>query len=77
MVMKGTKLYSEWKQGKFTPLTTKKAASLIAEFKKYIPKYVRIMRIQRDIPTFMTESGVDKTNLRQYVEKILKKKNKM
>jgi elongator complex protein 3 len=73
MVLKGTKLYDEWKSGKFSPLTTENAAKLIAEFKQYVPEYVRIMRVQRDIPTFMTEAGVDKTNLRQYIEKELKK----
>ena len=74
MVMKGTKLYLEWKKGKFKPLTTKDAAEMIAEFKKNVPEYVRIMRVQRDIPTFATESGVDKTNLRQYIESLMKKK---
>ena len=29
------------------------------------------MRVQRDIPTKVTEAGVDKTNLRQYVDKKL------
>jgi len=33
------------------------------------------MRVQRDIPTYVTSSGVDKTNLRQYVEKICREKN--
>ena len=74
MVMKGTKLFEEWKSGKFRPLTTKKAAGLIAEFKKYVPEYCRIMRVQRDIPTIQTSSGIDRTNLRQYVEKICKDK---
>jgi len=32
------------------------------------------MRVQRDIPTYLTAAGVDKTNLRQYVEQITKKK---
>ncbi|MCH8328937.1 MAG: tRNA uridine(34) 5-carboxymethylaminomethyl modification radical SAM/GNAT enzyme Elp3, partial [Nanoarchaeota archaeon] len=75
MVMEGTKLFEEWKSGKFKPLTTKKAAELIAEFKKYVPEYCRIMRVQRDIPTYMTSSEVDKTNLRQYVEKLCKQRN--
>jgi len=74
MVLKGTRLYDEWKKGKFTPLTTAKAAALITEVKKYVPEYLRIMRVQRDIPTFMTETGVDKTNLRQYIEKEMKEK---
>jgi elongator complex protein 3 len=75
MVMKGTKLYKEWRSGTFKPLTTKQAANLIIEFKKFVPEYVRIMRVQRDVPTFMTEAGVDRTNLRQYVEKLCKEKN--
>lgn len=75
MVMEGTKLYDDWKNGKFKPLTTEQAAELIAEAKRYVPKWCRIMRVQRDIPTFVTASGVDRTNLRQYVEKICKERN--
>ncbi len=75
MVMEGTKLYDDWKAGKFIPLTTMEAAEIIAEAKKFVPKWCRIMRVQRDIPTFATASGVDRTNLRQYVEKICKEKN--
>ncbi len=74
MVLKGTKLYKLWKQGKYKPLTTKKAADLIIKFKKYIPPWVRVMRVQRDIPTFVTEAGVDRTNLRQYINEIMRKK---
>jgi len=74
MVMEGTKLYDDWKAGKFTPLTTEEAAEIIAEAKRYMPKWCRIMRVQRDIPTFVTASGVDRTNLRQYIEKICNEK---
>ncbi|MBW2996683.1 tRNA uridine(34) 5-carboxymethylaminomethyl modification radical SAM/GNAT enzyme Elp3 [Candidatus Woesearchaeota archaeon] len=74
MVVEGTKLYNQWKKHKFKPLTTKKAADIIAKAKRFIPEYVRIMRIQRDIPTYMTAAGVNRTNLRQYVEKITKQK---
>ncbi len=74
MVMKGTKLYRDWKEGNYTPLTTIEAAELIVECKKYVPKYCRIMRVQRDIPTYRTEAGVDKTNLRQYVDNLKKEK---
>ena len=75
MVMEGTKLYDDWKNGKFIPLTTKEAVEIIAEAKRFVPKWCRIMRVQRDIPTFATASGVDRTNLRQYVEKICREKN--
>ena len=33
------------------------------------------MRVQRDIPTNVTSAGVDRTNLRQFVEKICNEKN--
>ncbi len=75
MVMEGTKLHEDWKNGNFTPLTTKDAAEIIAEAKRFVPEWCRIMRVQRDIPSNITSAGVDKTNLRQYVEKICKEKN--
>lgn len=74
MVMKGTNTYKSWKKGKFKPLSTEQAGKLIAEFKRHVPTYCRIMRIQRDIPTKQTEDGVDRTNLRQYVEQLMKQK---
>ncbi len=74
MVMQGTELYKDWKAGRYRPLTTKEAADLIAEFKRHVPEYCRIMRVQRDIPTYVTAAGVDRTNLRQYVEQAMKKK---
>ncbi len=72
MVMKGTKLYEMWKKGNYTPLNTEKAADLIVKMKKYVPKWCRIMRVQRDIPKQAISAGVDMTNLRQLIEKKLK-----
>ncbi len=74
MVLKGTPLYHIWKAGKYQPITTQEAAELIVEAKAFIPEYCRIMRVQRDIPTYRTEAGVNRTNLRQYVEQLAKKK---
>ena len=39
--------------------------------KQYVPKWVRIQRIQRNVPAKMICSGVKKSNLRQIVEKEL------
>lgn len=75
MVMKGTPLYHVWKAGKYQPMTTATAAEITADFMRYVPSYCRIMRVQRDIPTNVTEAGVDKTNLRQYIEKIMEEKH--
>jgi len=67
MVAKGTKLYQEYKKGKFQPLNADDAAKLISDFKPFVPEYCRIMRIQRDIPTKQLVAGVEMTNLRQYL----------
>lgn len=69
LVIKGTELYDTWKSGGYTPLTSKKASSLIAKIKEFVPKWVRIQRIQRDVPAPYITAGVEKSNLRQLVEK--------
>lgn len=74
LVIKGTELHEMWKRGKYEPLNSLEASELIAEAKKYVPKYCRIMRIQRDIPTTVIEAGVKNSNLRQMVQEELKKK---
>jgi len=73
LTIKGTKLYEDWKNGSYKPLSTQKAAKLIAQLKSFIPEWVRIQRIQRDVPSQFIDAGVDKSNLRQYVEAELKK----
>ncbi|MFA5176042.1 MAG: tRNA uridine(34) 5-carboxymethylaminomethyl modification radical SAM/GNAT enzyme Elp3 [Candidatus Nanoarchaeia archaeon] len=74
MVLKGTKLYNLWKSSKFKAITTEQAAEEISELKKIIPEYCRIMRIQRDIPIYVTESGVGVSNLREYVHDLCNEK---
>ena len=75
MVMKGTGLFKMYKKGKYKPITTEIAADIISDFMGFIPYWIRIMRVQRDIPTYKTEAGVDRTNLRQYVDKKMLEKN--
>jgi elongator complex protein 3 len=68
LVIEGTELYKLWKLKKYKPLDNKQASNLIAKIKDYIPEWVRIQRIQRDVPAQYIKSGVDKSNLRQLVE---------
>ncbi|WFO76003.1 tRNA uridine(34) 5-carboxymethylaminomethyl modification radical SAM/GNAT enzyme Elp3 [Desulfurococcaceae archaeon MEX13E-LK6-19] len=69
VVVKGTVLYEWWREGKYKPLSDEEAIELISEMYRYIPKYVRVMRIQRDIPATIIEAGPKKGNLRELVEK--------
>lgn len=73
VVVKDSKLYKDYQAGKYKPISLQTAVELLARFKKFVPKYCRIMRVQRDIPSFMIEAGVDKTNLRQYVHEYMQR----
>lgn len=74
MVMPGTALEVQYKRGAYTPLRTDEAAPIIASFMGIIPPYCRIMRVQRDIPPKFSTDGVHRSNLRQYVDDIMKEK---
>ncbi len=74
LVIRGTKLYEMWKRGEYTPYTTEEMVNLISRIKESIPVYVRIQRIQRDIPARFIEAGVRKSNLRQLVEEFMEKR---
>jgi len=72
LVIRGTKLHDLWRQGRYTPLSTAEAVELVAKVKEMAPTWVRIMRVQRDIPTPIIEAGVDRSNLRQLVQERLR-----
>jgi len=75
LVIEGSKLYELWQNGDFKPYTTEEAVNLIVEIKKFLPKWVRTMRIQRDIPSPLIEAGVKKSNLGELVYQRLHEKN--
>jgi elongator complex protein 3 len=72
LVLKESKLYDWWNEGKYSAYTTEEATHLIAEVKTFLPSWVRIMRVQRDIPAQLILDGVKKSNLRQIVFENLK-----
>ena len=74
LVLKGTRAYEWWKRGRYRPYTTEEAAQLIVEAKRMIPPWVRIMRVQRDIPAYLIEAGVNQSNLRQLVLRRLRER---
>jgi elongator complex protein 3 len=74
LVLEGTELYEMWKNGKYEPYTTEEAMELILKIKSFMPKWVRTMRIQRDIPSTLVQAGVKRSNLGQMVEEELKKR---
>ncbi|MCX8176550.1 MAG: tRNA uridine(34) 5-carboxymethylaminomethyl modification radical SAM/GNAT enzyme Elp3, partial [Candidatus Bathyarchaeota archaeon] len=69
LVLEGTKLYELWKRGEYQPYVEEDVIKLIVEAKKILPRWVRIQRIQRDIPANLIVAGVKKSNLREIVLK--------
>lgn len=67
LVTRGSRLHQMWKEGRYQPYSTEEAVDLIVEIKKMLPKWVRTMRIQRDIPAQLIEAGVKKSNLGELV----------
>ncbi len=74
LVMKGTILYKLWRENRYKPYEEEEVIELIAEIKKFVPSWVRIMRVNRDIPSNMISAGVKKTNLRQIVLDLIRKR---
>jgi len=68
LVMEGTRLHDLWRSGEYRELTTEDAVELLADVKAIVPPWVRIQRIQRDVPVGLITAGVKKSNLRQLVQ---------
>jgi elongator complex protein 3 len=67
LVVPMTRLHAEWARGEYTPYDTETAVALLAEMKRRIPPWIRIQRIQRDIPSRNLAAGVRASNLRELV----------
>jgi len=74
VVTKGSKIYKLWRQKKYKPYSNKQLIDLLVKIKSIIPPYVRIIRIVRDIPSSKIEAGCKISNLREQIQKELKKR---
>ncbi|MEM2014981.1 MAG: tRNA uridine(34) 5-carboxymethylaminomethyl modification radical SAM/GNAT enzyme Elp3 [Candidatus Methanomethylicia archaeon] len=72
IVVKGTGLYDLWVKGLYKSFTTEDAIELLIKVLPRIPRWIRIMRIQRDIPLNVVEAGVNIGHLREVVHERLK-----
>jgi elongator complex protein 3 len=73
LVIENTPLYEEFKDGKYTPYSDEDMIKVLTEVKKDIPKWVRIMRVQREISPKEIIAGPKSGNLRQIVHQNLAK----
>lgn len=71
LVVKNTKLYDWWRSGEYTPYTSQQVVDVVSKAVSRMPEYVRIQRMQRDIPLHQIEAGLDKGNLRELVHRAM------
>lgn len=71
LVVEGTELFRQYRNGEYTPLGDDDAADLVSRIKEILPPYVRLQRVQRDIPASLIVAGVKKSNLRQIAQQRL------
>jgi len=75
LVIRGTGLYELWKSGKYKNYDPNSLVDLVAKILSLVPPWVRIYRIQRDIPMPLVSSGVENGNLRELATKRMKDLN--
>jgi len=73
-LLANAELYEVWRRGEYRPYTTQELVGLIADIKPGVPRYCRINRIIRDIPSTNVVEGNKRTSLRQDVQNEMKKR---
>lgn len=73
-LLANAELYEYWQRGEYTPYTTDELIGLIADLKPSIPRYCRVNRVVRDIPSVNVVEGNKRTSLRQDVQQELKRR---
>jgi elongator complex protein 3 len=73
-LLANAELYEYWQRGEFKPYTTEELIDLIADVKPTIPRYCRVNRVIRDIPSTNVVEGNRRTSLRQDVHDEMKRR---
>lgn len=73
-LLKNAPLYEIWKRGDYHPYSTEELVNLVADVKPSIPRYCRVNRVIRDIPSTHVVEGNKRTSLRQDVHAELERR---
>src|SRR5512134_366882 len=73
-LLANAELYEYWQRGEFHPYTTEELVDLIADIKPTIPRYCRVNRVIRDIPSTNVVEGNRRTSLRQDIHDEMKRR---
>lgn len=73
-VIEGTELYSWLQSGEYKTYSDKQLIETLIKFKTLVPRYCRISRLIRDIPSTHIKAGNMMTNLRQVIQNEMAKR---
>lgn len=73
MLLPNAELYDVWQRGEYRPYSDEEILDVLIACKTQTPRYVRINRIIRDIPTTNVVAGISKANLRQIAQQRMAK----
>ena len=73
-LLANAELYDYWLRGEYQPYTTEELISLLADVKTTIPRYCRVNRVIRDIPSTNVVEGNKRTSLRMDVHQEMKRR---
>lgn len=67
-LLANAELFEYWQRGEYQPYSTEELVDLIADIKTGIPRYCRVNRVVRDIPSTNVVDGNRRTSLRMDVQ---------
>jgi elongator complex protein 3 len=73
-LLANAELYEYWQRGEYQPYSTEELIDLIADIKPSIPRYCRVNRVVRDIPSTNVVEGNKRTSLRMDIQEELDKR---
>lgn len=76
MLLENTELYAYWQRGEYKPYSEEEVLHVLKESMAMTPRYTRLTRVVRDIPTTNVVEGFTKANLRQIAEQQLRQEGR-
>jgi elongator complex protein 3 len=73
-LLENTELYRLWLEGAYQPYSEATLLNLIADLKATVPRYCRINRIIRDIPSTYVVAGNKNSSLRQDIQREMERR---
>lgn len=73
-VIRGSELEQWYKKGKYRPYSDDELVGLLVQLKSLVPKWCRVMRVMREIPSSYLAAGTKRIDLRNVVQDEMQRK---